>query len=404
MNVLHLNGYESPGQRFNCLNISEELKEKDINSRHLIWERDTPNPKVASIGGQFARIKNRFIIQIEKRLSLQSVLFSNTNAIIEHPFFKQADIVHLHIIHSGFFDIGQLHKITKLKKTVWTLHDPWALTGHCIYPFDCNKWEVGCGDCPSLNIPFPIDYDTTDLLFEYKFHAYKNASFDLIVASNWMEQMVQRSPLMRDRRVHKVPFGLDLKKFHAKHRSSARRNLNISDDEFVLCFRAVNNEFKGLPQILAALELLQPNQNVTLLTMNDDDNCTSLEHKYRIISFGWIQDELQLRDMMAACDVFLMPSMAEAFGVMAIEAMACEKPVVVFEGTALPEITNAPKIGFAVQAGDHVALAETIQNLIDNDVLRRERGTLGRKHVIKTYAISRYVNRLVNIYSEIQSR
>ena len=138
--------------------------------------------------------------------------------------------------------------------------------------------------------------------------------------------------------------------------------------------------------------------------MNDDDNCTSLEHKYRIISFGWIQDELQLRDMMAACDVFLMPSMAEAFGVMAIEAMACEKPVVVFEGTALPEITNAPKIGFAVQAGDHVALAETIQNLIDNDVLRRERGTLGRKHVIKTYAISRYVNRLVNIYSEIQSR
>ena len=40
-----------------------------------------------------------------------------------------------------------------------------------------------------------------------------------------------------------------------------------------------------------------------------------------------------------------MPSVAEAFGMMAVESMACGKPVIVFDGTSLPEVTRAPDIG-----------------------------------------------------------
>jgi glycosyltransferase involved in cell wall biosynthesis len=66
-----------------------------------------------------------------------------------------------------------------------------------------------------------------------------------------------------------------------------------------------------------------------------------------------------------------MPSMAEAFGMMAIEAMSCGRPVLCFEGTSLPGVTFAPDAGIAVPAADPAALAAVISNWIEHPRRRR---------------------------------
>ena len=51
----------------------------------------------------------------------------------KHTFFQQTDILHLHNLHGGYFNLWSLPLLSALKPTVWTLHDMQALTGHCAY-------------------------------------------------------------------------------------------------------------------------------------------------------------------------------------------------------------------------------------------------------------------------------
>jgi hypothetical protein len=61
---------------------------------------------------------NRLVNRVERSTSLQSVLHLNARQLIKMPEIKEADLIHLNIIHSGYFAISDLSKITKLKPTV----------------------------------------------------------------------------------------------------------------------------------------------------------------------------------------------------------------------------------------------------------------------------------------------
>jgi len=65
---------------------------------------------------------------------------------------QEADIVHLHNIHSHFVPYAWLfeHLRDMNKKVVWTLHDSWVLTGRCAVPGTCERWRSGCGSCPLM--------------------------------------------------------------------------------------------------------------------------------------------------------------------------------------------------------------------------------------------------------------
>lgn len=402
--VLQVNGYESPGRRFNGLSITPLLKTYGIESRHLVWEKDTQNPEVLTFEGAWARRINRVAKRVEDVTSLQSVLYPHAAQMMKMPAFKEADVLHLHIIHSGYLSLSDLPKITKRKPTVWTLHDPWAMTGHCVYPFECKRWMTGCGSCPDLGVHFPLRMDTTRLLFRYKRWAYRNSKFDVIVASKWMRDMVEASPAFEHIDIHQVPFGLDLNFFSPVASPNARKRFGIPDDALVICFRAVGNEFKGLPYIIQALERISSKQPVCLLTLNTKGLLERFAGRFQLVELGWSNDEALTRDAFVATDIFLMPSIVEAFGVMAIEAMACGKPVIVFEGTALPEVTFAPDVGLSVPMRDTEALFQALQRLIDNPAERKERGRKGRMIAELHYGDDMYARRLAKIYRMVAAK
>lgn len=403
--VLQLNHYESPGRRFSGLSLSPLLKDRGVDSTHVVWEKDTQDPSVLALGKPWQKNVTRIVRGIERALSVQSVLHLNSLQLTRMPAYKQADLLHLHIIHSGYLSLWALPEMTHQKPTVWTLHDPWAMTGHCVYPFDCERWKIGCGECPNLKTTLPLNKDRTSLLFKYKRHVYAKSKFDIIVASQWMLNMVQTSPLFENSRIHHVPFGLNLDFFSPAAAPDARKKLGIPDNALVICFRAVNNEFKGLPYAIEALEKIHCNQPVCLLTFQGGDELLKrFSGRFQLVDLGWSNDEVLMRDAFVAADIFLMPSMAEAFGVMAIEAMACGKPVISFDGTSLPEVTFAPDVGVSVPMKDSAALLNALQRLIDYPEERLDRGRKGRLIAEEHYNEQTQADRLAEIYKAVKSK
>jgi glycosyltransferase involved in cell wall biosynthesis len=119
------------------------------------------------------------------------------------------------------------------------------------------------------------------------------------------------------------------------------------------------------------------------------------------VKFEWIDDEDLLLDAYAASDFFVMPSTAEAFGMMAIEAMACARPVIVYDGTSLPEVTAAPHIGLSVRNGDVAGLAAAIERLINAPEECERRGIDGRRYAERHYDGRLHTKRLVALYHQV---
>lgn len=216
--------------------------------------------------------------------------------------------------------------------------------------------------------------------------------------------MVKASPLFEGVRVHHVPFGLNLDFFSPEAAPNARKRFGIPDNALVICFRSEMNEFKGLPYIIQVLEGIRCDQQVCLLTFAKKGLLDRFAERFQLVELGWSHDEELMRDAFVAADIFLMPSAAEAFGVMAIEAMACGKPIISFEGTSLPEVTFAPDVGVSVPMGDTEALLRALQRLIDLPEERLERGRKGRLIAEKHYDAETQADRLAEIYRMVASR
>lgn len=401
LKVLQVNGYQSPGRRFNGLSLKPHLAALGVSSKHLVWEQDRTEEDVVTLQGTAVRKINRLTRGVERVLSLQSQLYTNGKHIKCLPEFQEADLVHYHIIHSGFLSMQSLPSLTALKPTVWTLHDPWAMTGHCIHPFDCQHWKTGCGKCPNLDTDFKINADTTALNFRLKRFAYRKSNLELIVASTWMENMVKQSPLFEGVPVHKIPFGLDLEFFKARDQAQAKARLGIDADRLVLCFRSVMNDFKGLQYVIEALDQLQVEVPICLLTLNDRGRIDRFKERFQVIELGWTNDDEVMRDVYDATDLFLMPSLADSFGLMAVEAMTFGKPTVCFEGTALPEVIFAPQAGIAVPSRDSVALVDAIKRLVLNPEERLQRGTRSRQLAEQHYDIQKQAKRMAEMYWQV---
>jgi len=100
----------------------------------------------------------------------------------------------------------------------------------------------------------------------------------------------------------------------------------------------------------------------------------------------------------------LMPSLAETFGLMSIEAMACETALICFRSTVLESITRAPDVGIAVEYRSAQAITEALTWLIGEPEELERRKQLGRRFVAETYSYDRYVQQHLQLFKEIAAR
>lgn len=410
MNILHINHTDLMGGRFNGYYMQQSL-DKSCNVEMAVWNKTTQSTYVHRMppDNPILRFFALNTMRLGVRVGLDGLTGYGGWVLPNRDYFKRADVVHLHLIHNhGNFSILSLPMLSRLKPVVWTIHDPWAMTGGCEHSFECDRWLTGCAPrCPHPRRRSLFQRYMPYLHWRIKKRVYQRADITLIVASQWMQDRIERSPLLRHLPCHLIPFGIDLEVFKPRSKIECRKKLGIALDHKVIAFRDIGLEyadrFKGMNWLMAALKIYEPQEPTCLLIFEDGKGFKILSPKYSVITTGWIDSE-NLAVALSAADVFLMPSIQEAFGLMAVEAMACGTPVIVFEGTALPGVIKSPLGGLAVPAMDSVALAGAIKLLLEDDDLRSDLGKQARQIAEREYAFPLYVQRHITLYEEVIER
>lgn len=105
--------------------------------------------------------------------------------------------------------------------------------------------------------------------------------------------------------------------------------------------------------------------------------------------------------VMAACDVFTLPSFEEPFGLVFLEAMAMKRPVVAIDNGGTPEVVEHGKSGLLSAPWDIPALAENIGKLVADAELRRRFGEHGRERVVSFFNLQRMAAESAQAYEAV---
>lgn len=403
--VLEVNNIDLPGRVFNGYNMIRDLSTKNLSIKQaVIYKQSNNNDVIKIIKTSEEMHLYEKLVDFENNVSIHNLLSITSPLLVRLKQYKEADIIHFHMFHNTKLSIPSLIQISKEKKVIVTLHDPWFFTGRCVHFYDCNKWKNGCNNCNNLNNLFIFSEDNCNNLWNIKKETLKKSNIDFIVSSQWMMDLYKESPIFsNNNNVHLISFGIDLEKYKDNNnKDEIREKFNIKNNDIVLFLRS-QSEFKGTEFVVKALKNLNTIHSITILTCGEKGLLDSLKNKYNVIDLGDIKEN-EVIDAMNVCDMFIMPSKAESFGMMAVEAMACSRPVIIFNNTAMPSVTFAPECGVEVKNKDYIDLMEKIKFLIENSEERIRRGKLGREYCEKNYSYDKYNQNLKNLYTKIYNR
>jgi len=403
MKILYISHSDLLGQQFNGYAILSELHRLGHDAFMAVdIKKDRTNPYIHEIGSSLVRKINKYITGFESKLGSRNILPIQSLELFKHKWYLEADIVHLQLLHATrYFSLLQLKRMTKEKKVVWTIHDPWITTGHCIYSLDSNGWMNACNKCPYLDLAFPIPRDTAWLNWRVKNYIMSQLQdINLIVASSYMESLVKTSAITSHLPITKIPFGIDTTKFYPQNKELARKKLGLPLDAKIISFRsAPYSPFKGTPNVEEALSAISSKQQIIVATMDALGGLEKIRRRFSVYEIGWTDDPDRISTLLSASDIFLMPSTAEAFGLMALEAMACGTPLIVFDTTALPEVVG--DAGLVVPMKDSSALADAIDQLLQNDDLRIRLGKNALRRIEEHFTLQQYIDNHLKFYEKI---
>jgi len=145
---------------------------------------------------------------------------------------------------------------------------------------------------------------------------------------------------------------------------------------YILCI-AMHNEKKGLDVLLRAFKHVHHTQpSIKLVLVGDGPLRKQLEHLASSleirdrVNFLGLQGRIEVRQLLHDCEIFVLPSRSEPFGIAIVEAMACKKPVVATTAGGIPEIIDNGKNGILVPSDDVEALADALITILKDRDLR----------------------------------
>lgn len=290
------------------------------------------------------------------------------SAVVE---MAAADVINIHKTEH-FADIpALLASLPAEKPVVITLHDLSPITGGCDYPGNCGRFTNNCGRCPLLDSRQENDYSRH--IFRMRQSAYGTRAqehFSFVANSHWTLENARRSGLTAGRRSEVIHYGLDQGVYQPENRAIAREALGIKADEAVICFAAHNLDYqhKGGAQLAEALAALKFDGPIHLLTMGSGRIQAPPQFKHT--HFGRIENDPLQSLIYRAADVFVIPSLEEAFGQTALEAVACGTVVAGFAVGGIVDIVRNGLNGLLVGRGDSNALGQAITRLLKDGALR----------------------------------
>jgi len=303
------------------------------------------------------------------------------------PRKLNADIINLNWIAEWIDYPSFFASIPDAFPIVWTLHDMNPFTGGCHYSWECEKFKTGCHSCFQLN----EKRSPRDISFRFskiKLAALRRKNIHVVADSVWLESQARASRVFENvKSFQTIHYGLDMEIFKPKDKNLCRQLLDIPESAMVICFGAANidDRRKGFALLKEALERVSSSHAVYCLlfgAQGADLPLNAAGQKY----VGSLSSVDLQTIVYSAADVFVIPSLYEAFGLTALEAMACGVPAVGFNTGGIPDMIQPHKNGLLAAHGDARDLAQEIMYMIDHPEERVTMGSNARKGVTEHFS------------------
>jgi glycosyltransferase involved in cell wall biosynthesis len=164
---------------------------------------------------------------------------------------------------------------------------------------------------------------------------------------------------------------------------------------------------KGVFDLLDAMEYVPKETTLVLATGKPDTPGIEEELKRAVAGMEnlvWIPQMLEDPDLVGLYNeaaVFACPSIYEPFGIINLEAMACETPVVATRVGGIKEVVVDRETGLFVPPGDPLRLGRAIARVLEDPALAVRMGKKGRRRVLKYFTWDRIAERTVRLYRSL---
>lgn len=199
-----------------------------------------------------------------------------------------------------------------------------------------------------------------------------------------------------------IPGGVDIKRFHKVNTKDIAKELGVEGKKVVL-FAGKLTKYKGVKYLIRAASKIHGEVVISgngpekkyLLQMVKDLKLTNVHFA------GHVDKTDRLVQLYSLADVFVAPSIwDEPLGLVILESMSCETPVVVTRKGGIPLAVKDGKNGFFVKPRNATDIVEKVNKLLDNDALRAKLGQTARKIAVERFSWDSIAEKFNNMYEK----
>lgn len=388
--------------------IAEEIGQLAVENgwRSVIAYGRRANPSK----NELIRIGNDFDNNLH---AIQTRLFDNhglasrtaTKKFINQIEKINPDIIHLHNIHGYYLNYRLFFDYLSKKDVpiVWTLHDCWAMTGHCAY-FDyagCERWKTGCHPpCPwKRHFPESLLLDSSRrnwILKKESFNSVKKMT--LVTVSKWLGSIVKESYL-GGYPIKVIYNGVNHDVLYPRKDLSRLREKYGLKEKFITVGVAMGfGERKGYNDYLRLRKELP--QDVMIVMIGLEKNKTNSIPE-GIIGIERTESQDELAQWYSLADVVLNFGYEETFGLTTAEGFACGTPVIAYNKTASPELLT-PETGIVVEAGNINQIVQAINTIKKNGKAYYSEAC--RKRALEEFDKNKNYLKYIDLYNQLIGR
>jgi glycosyltransferase involved in cell wall biosynthesis len=248
---------------------------------------------------------------------------------------------------------------------------------------------------------------------------YRRVDF-LIVMSHMLRRNVLETHAFREKDIKVVNLGLDFVEFDPDrvNPTPQRTIWGADNDTIVIGLVGRIDPAKGQATFVKAaaglLKNLRAGERLKFVIVGEEtlgNAGNHLEELKQMVSQFHLEDYVvfagyqeNIPEIMRAFDIFVMPSRQEAFGLVSIEAMAMECPIIISSGGSADEIVGKEEFGLTIRPDDAFDLQRQIRYLLDNPMERIQMGQKARDHVIANYDRRKRMIKTLKLYERALRR
>ncbi len=204
-------------------------------------------------------------------------------------------------------------------------------------------------------------------------------------------------------KIHTVYNGVDIVRFNPAIDSEIIKSKYEGKD--ILLYVGPISERKGLTYLIDAMpSIIKERKDAILILVGSGDNtdlikkCVEYKIDKNVIFTGFI-DEKMLPYYFSACDIFVLPSLQEGFGMVLLEAMACGKVVIASKTSAIPEVVG--DAGILVEPKCPEAISAAVIDLLNDQTKRRDLEHKAIERARSVFTWDSVADRLIEVYKKI---